>query len=153
MPVNGTKEKGVAIITGAARRVGRAIALRLADEGFDIAFTYLHSVTDAQSLIAEVQTKGRRCLGIIADSFQPDAAAKAVVDKFSSFSNRLDVLVNNASVYEPSALGQTDSAQIHRLFAIHFESPLLLCKAFATMLRANRGHVVNMLDDLAEKPA
>ncbi len=141
-----------ALVTGAARRVGRAIALRLADDGFDIAFTYLRSGADADSLIAEVKAKGRRCLGISADLFDPEAAAKTIGEKFLAFSDRMDALVNNASVYEPSALGETNLPQIRRFFAIHLESPLLLCKTFAATLRASRGHVVNMLDDLVQRP-
>jgi pteridine reductase len=148
-----SSQQRVALVTGAARRVGRAIALRLADEGFDIGFTFLHSGNDADQLIADVRGKGRRCFGIAVDLFDPEAAAKTVGEKFAGFSNRLDVLVNNASVYEPSALSQTDLTQMRRLFAIHLESPLLLCKIFAPQLRASKGHVVNMLDDLAERPA
>jgi pteridine reductase len=65
---------------------------------------------------------------------------------------RLDVLVNNASIYEPSALLDTNLEQIRRLMSIHFESPLLLAQAFASMLRAAKGHVINMVDLLAERP-
>jgi pteridine reductase len=141
-----------ALITGAAKRVGRAVALRMADAGFDIAFTYLTSGADAQSLITQVQSKGRRCLGIAVDLFNPQPAAQAIGDKLRTFSNRLDLLMNNASIYEPSGLDQTDAEQIRRLFAIHFESPLMLCQTFAPMLRASGGRVVNMVDDLVERP-
>jgi pteridine reductase len=64
----------------------------------------------------------------------------------------LDVLVNNASLYEPSGLNQTDVAQMRRFWAIHVESPLLLCRAFGRMLEAADGNVINMVDLLAERP-
>lgn len=142
----------VALITGAARRVGRAVALRLADAGFDIAFTYLRSGEDADSLISEIRGKSRRCLAMSVDLMDPVPAVETIRAKLVEFTSRLDVLMNNASVYEPSGLNETDPAQMRRFFAMHFEAPLLLCRAFGPMLRQSKGHVVNMVDDLAEKP-
>ncbi len=142
----------VALITGAAKRVGRAIALRLAEEGFDVAFTFLKSSGEAMSLVDEVQKRGRKCLAIQADLMDPALGVEMVRTQLKGFSSRLDVLVNNASVYEPSALNQTDVGHMRRFWAIHVETPMLLCKAFALQLRAARGHVVNMLDLLAERP-
>ena len=66
--------------------------------------------------------------------------------------DRLDVLVNSASLFKPADLSQTTVELSRRLMAIHFESPLLLCRHFAPMLRASGGHVVNMVDLLAESP-
>ncbi|MGA3065776.1 MAG: SDR family oxidoreductase [Tepidisphaeraceae bacterium] len=142
----------VALITGAARRVGRAIALRLADAGFDIAFTYLSSITDAQTLTTEIQGKSRRCLAISADLTDPATATETIGQKFTESFDRLNVLVNNASLYAPSALDQTDLPQMRRFWSIHVESPLLLCRAFAPTLRKNSGHIINMVDLLAERP-
>ena len=142
----------VALITGAAQRVGRAIALRLAGDGCDIAFTYLSSAADAMSLVDEIKKKGRRCLAIQTDLMDPVKGVEAVRAQLAGFSSRLDVLMNNASVYEPSSLEKTDVQQMRKFWAIHVETPLLLCKTFAGQLRAARGHVVNMVDLLAEKP-
>lgn len=145
-----TAPRRVALITGAAKRVGRAIALQLADEGFDILFTFKSSRDDAKSLAEEILTKGRRTLAIELDLTQPEDAVARLKSMF--IWDRLDVIVNNASLYEPSSLTETSPDQINRLMAIHFQSPLLLCRTFAPMLRASRGHVVNMVDLLAEKP-
>jgi len=142
----------IALITGAAKRVGREIALRLAKDGYDIAFTFLNSARDAASLVDEIKKHGRKCLAIRADLMEPVVGVEAVRTQLAGFSSRLNVLVNNASIYEPSSLGKTDVAQIRRFWAIHVEAPLLLCKVFAGQLRAARGHVVNMLDLLAERP-
>jgi len=62
------------------------------------------------------------------------------------------VLVNNASLYEPSSLHETDAQQMNRLWNVHVTAPLLLCQRFATLLRTSRGHVVNMVDLLAQRP-
>ncbi len=142
----------VALVTGAARRVGRAIAIRLASDGFDVAFTYLNSEADAHRLSRDIEAKGRRSLAIRADLTAPTTNCTAVFQQFSAAFDRLDVLVNNASIYTPAGLAEVDTDLMRRLWAIHVESPMLLCKAFAGALRKTRGAVVNMLDLLAEKP-
>ena len=135
-----------ALVTGGARRVGRQIALELAAAGYDIAITFNRSDADARQVIEAIQDTGRKALAIRADLTQPaaDEIHKSILAAFG----RLDVLVNNASIYE-----QGDDPDLsRRLWAIHFQSPLALCRAFEKELRAAHGHVVNMLDLLAEKP-
>ena len=150
--MNGTKEKGVALITGACRRVGRAIALRLADEGFDIAFTYLTSGTAAGELCEEIRKKDRSCVAISADLTDAQAAVETISAQVAAKFGRLDVLVNSASLYEPDAAPAEVTTQIRRFWAIHVESPLLLSRAFSPMLQSAGGSIINMLDLLAERP-
>lgn len=142
----------VALVTGGAKRVGRAIAERLADDGFDIAFTYLSSESEAAAFTQELQSRGTRTIAIRADLAQPDLAAAEIFDAFRQQFSRLDVLVNNASLYLPARLGSTSLELSRRMIAIHVESPLLLVQRFESMLRAARGHVINMVDLLAERP-
>jgi pteridine reductase len=139
--------KKVALVTGGAKRVGRAIVERLAQAGYTVAFTYLSSQREADELCGK-----HDALGIRADLTDPAAAVEQILTSLKPFAPRLDVLVNNASLYEPSALDGTNLEQMRRLMAIHFESPLLLAQAFAPMLRAAKGHVINMVDLLAERP-
>jgi pteridine reductase len=91
-------------------------------------------------------------LAVQADLTRPEEAVKAIHGAVCGAFDRLDVLVNNASLYEESPLDRADLEQTRRLWAIHVESPLLLCRAFADDLRRCHGHVVNMLDLLAERP-
>jgi len=142
----------VALITGAAQRVGRGIALALAEEGFDIAFTYLKSETEAQTLTDEITQKGRRALMIRADLTLPDQAAQAIYRSLSTTFDRLDVLINNASLYLPSDLASTTIDLAQKLNAIHIIAPLLLAQRFEPLLRTAKGHIVNMVDLLAERP-
>jgi pteridine reductase len=142
----------VALVTGAAKRVGRAIALTLARAGYDIAFTYLSSESDARRLVADVESLGRRAKMIRADLTQPQEAAESIGAVVDAEFRRLDVLVNSASLYLAADLRHTTLDVMRRLTAIHVESPLLLCQRFEPMLRAARGHVVNMVDLLAERP-
>jgi len=142
----------VALITGAAKRVGRAIALRLASAGYDVAITYLSSQAEAAGVIDEIRALGRRAVAIRADLTNPSAAIDMIDQTFRQSFARLDVLVNNASIYEPAGLDGTTPELMRRLWAIHIESPLLLCQRLAPLLRASHGHIINMVDLLAEKP-
>ncbi len=142
----------VALVTGGAKRVGRAVVERLAREGFDIAFTYLSSEGEAEALALRLTGMRRRVAMIRADFAQPEEAAQAVIGSVEGQLGRIDVLVNNASLYEKSSLQWATLQQSERLWAVHVQTPLLLCRHFEKQLRANRGHVVNMVDLLAERP-
>ena len=141
----------LALVTGGAKRVGRAIVEKLAADGFDVAFTYHRSVADADNLVREIRLTGRKCLAIEADLIHPNEAVAKIATALEPF-GRLDVLVNNASIYWPGALEDPPTGDGQHMWAIHVHSPLALCHAFEAKLRAARGHVVNMCDLLAEKP-
>src|SRR5215210_7762111 len=142
----------VALVTGGAKRVGRAIVQRLASADFDVAFTYLTSEVEAAQSRTELESAGTAALAIKADFTHAQRAVETIARGFADKFDRLDVLVNSASLYEPGKLEETDLQQSRRLMAVHFESPLLLCQAFAPLLRRSKGHIVNMLDLLAERP-
>jgi pteridine reductase len=140
-----SNEKRVALVTGGAKRVGRAIVETLAAAGFSVVFTYNSSEAEAAELAARMKGQAIR-----ADLADPPAATGTIRDSFAH--PRLDVLVNNASLYQAAKLAETSPDVMRRLMAIHFESPLLLAQAFEPMLRRSRGHIVNMVDLLAERP-
>jgi len=142
----------VALVTGGAKRVGRAIATRLAEAGFDLAVTYFHSGDQAAELVHELTAQGREVAAIPADLEDPIEAAEVIWRLFSRQFERLDVLVHNASVYVPDDPAEVDLKTTRRLFSVHVEAPLLLTRRFAPMLRDNRGHIVTMLDILAQRP-
>jgi len=147
-----TPTSKVALITGAARRVGREIALTLANEGFNIAFTYLNSEDEARALVEEIAGKGLRTSMIRADLTQPESAVELIHRDIAEKFGRIDVLVNNASLYLAGDLGASNAGTAQKLHAIHVIAPLLLCQKFEVMLRENNGHVINMVDLLAERP-
>jgi len=146
------ESRRVALVTGGAKRVGRAVVGRLAASGFDVAFTYQHSDGAAQDLERSLRDGGAGALAMQADLTHPTDAAAAIFAAIDQRWGRLDVLVNNASLYELSPLQSTRPDQLRRLMAIHVEAPLLLAQRFEAHLRRGRGHIVNMLDLLAERP-
>ncbi len=140
-------DRPIALVTGGAKRVGRAIVQRLTVGGFDVVFTYLSSRGDAEELSRQCHAQAIR-----ADLTQPPEAVAQIVNAISPVAARVAVLVNSASIYEPASLEQTDLVLMRRMMAIHYESPLLLSRALAGSLRQTRGHIVNMIDLLAERP-
>ena len=136
-------KKRMALVTGGAKRVGRAIGERLAEAGFTVAFTYNSSEAEAKRL-----EKSLGGFAIQADFTDPITACENVFKSFTKRFGNLHVLVNNASIYQPG-----DNAELlRRMMAIHAETPLLLCKKFEPLLRRSRGHVINMVDLMAERP-
>lgn len=137
----------VALVTGGAKRVGRVIVEKLAAADFAVAFTYLSSGDEAGDLARKI--KG---IAIPADLSDPATAVATIESSLTKFSDRLDVLVNSASIYTPRPLEETDLDFARRMTAVHYESPLLLCQKFAARLRDANGHVINMVDAAVEHP-
>jgi pteridine reductase len=139
-------EKRVALVTGGAKRVGRAIVEKLAGEGFRVVFTYKSSKDEAEELARRIDG-----VAVYADLADPTAGV-AQIDAAVYRENKLDVFVHNASLYEPNKLSEASLVQFRRLMSIHVEAPMQLCRNFVPLLRASRGHVINMVDLLAERP-
>ena len=142
----------VALITGSARRIGAAIALRLHAEGFDLALHYRGSATEMQALAAELETvRANSVLTLQADLSEFDRLAELVARTVGRF-GRLDALVNNASTFQPTPLGMATPAQWDALFASNARAPFFLAQAAAPHLKASKGAIVNLVDIYAERP-
>ena len=142
----------VALVTGAARRVGRAIALELARAGCDVAVHCRLSDKDAAQLVDEIRDMGRRAVVVAGDLADPESPNRAVAQVVRDL-DRLDVLVNNASVFEMRPLEQADAAAWERILRINTIAPALLAQAAAPFMRqAGAGRIVNLIDILAERP-
>ncbi len=142
-----------AIVTGGAVRIGRALALRLADEGVNVCVHYGHSAREAEEVVADVGRRGVRGTAVSADLTMPAAAAPRVVDHAVRTFGRVDVLVNSAAIFEGQMLGDLEDAPWDRHFAINLKSPAFLCREFAARLpQDRRGHIVNVADWRALRP-
>jgi len=142
----GGDRRPVALVTGGARRVGRAIALELASAGLDCVLTYNTSAEQADQLVHELrEAHGVRAWAIRADLADPDAAAAACARALAD-AGRLDVLVHNASAYAPFPLAHqeappgswpVDGEHALRMYAINAASPLVITARLADALRAS----------------
>lgn len=142
----------VALITGAARRVGATIARRLHAAGFDVALHYRSPGADLDALVAELESaRPGSTLALQAD-LADTAASAALVPAILARFGRLDALVNNASSFYPTPLGGIEEAQFDDLMATNARAPLFLAQAAADALRAARGAILNLVDIYVDRP-
>lgn len=147
-----TLEGKTILITGAARRVGRAMALAAAAAGADVIIHHGQSAAAAQEAAAEIVQLGRRAWVLQADFADP-IAAQGLMERAWELSP-VFALVNNAAIFEPLALAQTTLEDWQRHQDINLTAPFLLSQAFATHLAADAsGRIVNILDWRALRPA
>ena len=142
----------VALVTGAARRLGAAIARGLHAAGYDLALHYRHSTSGMQALAAQLEAvRAGSTLVLQADLAQFDRLPELVAQTVGRF-GRLDALVNNASGFGPTPLGTVTPGQWDALFASNARAPFFLAQAAAPHLVAARGAIVNMVDIHARRP-
>lgn len=134
----------VALITGASRGIGRAIALRFAEEGANIAFTYLSSVEKGEALVAELEQFGIKAKGYRSDASDFQAADELATQVVADFGT-LDVLVNNAGITKDGLLMRMSEEQWDTVININLKSVFNLTKAATkTMIRAKSGSIINL---------
>jgi pteridine reductase len=145
-------EGRIALVTGAARRVGAEIATHLHAAGANVGIHYRHSADDAEELVARLN-------GLRPDSataFQADlldtTAIPALVGAATDWRGGIDILVNNASTFYPTPLDEVTEAHWDDLVGSNLKAPLFLAQAAAPGLRERRGNIVNIVDIHAQRP-
>ncbi len=134
----------VALVTGGARRLGRSIAIRLAEEGADIAVNYHSSKAEAAKTVQEIRALGRRAEAWEADVSRRDAVQKmfAAVEREWG---RLDILVNNAGIFFPAKFAELTEEQWDKILNTNLKSQFLCAQAAAPLMkRAGRGRMINI---------
>ena len=147
-----TIARPVALVTGSARRLGAAIVRRLHADGFDVAIHCHASRGDADALAGELEgARAGSTVVLQADLSQFDRLPELIAHTIGRF-GRLDALVNNASSFFATPMGQATPDQWDALFGANARAPFFLSQAAAPHLRASRGAIVNMADIYAERP-
>jgi NAD(P)-dependent dehydrogenase (short-subunit alcohol dehydrogenase family) len=137
-------EGQVALVTGAAKRIGRSIALRLAADGADIAVNYLSSKPEADQVVREIENAGRRAVAV-----QGDVSRKADVQRIfyaaEDAFGRLDILVNNAGMFFAAKFEELTEEQWDRIMNANLKSQFLCAQAATPIMkRQGRGCIVNI---------
>jgi NAD(P)-dependent dehydrogenase (short-subunit alcohol dehydrogenase family) len=144
-PANKTKP-GAALVTGAAKRIGRAIAADLAAAGWDVAVHYRSSRAEAESLVREIEGIGPRAVALGADLAREDEVA-GLVPAATRALGPLALLVNNASLFEMDKADTATRASWDAHMEINLRAPMVLSQVFARQLpEGSHGNIVNMLD-------
>ena len=145
-------EGKVAIVTGGAVRLGKALALALAEQGVRLAIHYGSSAGPAEAVAGEIKAMGGDAIAIQADLSQP-AETRSIVERAVAHFGQVDVLVNSAAIFEPGNWDDTTEANWDRHFAINLKSPFFLSQAFAAQVgREGTGHIVNIADWRGVRP-
>jgi NAD(P)-dependent dehydrogenase (short-subunit alcohol dehydrogenase family) len=133
----------VALVTGAAKRIGRSVALRLASEGADVVVNYRNSKGEADEVVAQITALGRRALAVQADV----AKRQEVIALFSAVEKeigRLDILVNNAGMFFSAKFEELTEEQWDHILDTNLKSQFLCSQAAAPMLRrSGHGRIIN----------
>ena len=132
-----------ALVTGGAKRIGRGIALALAEAGADVAITYRGSAAEAERTVGDLLALNVRAVAVECDVREEQsvqAAVSAVVDVLGG----LDILVNNAGIFETSPLEKISVEEWDSMFATNTRGPFLVAKAAHAHLKAARGRIINI---------
>ncbi|MCA9116716.1 MAG: SDR family oxidoreductase [Planctomycetaceae bacterium] len=143
----------VAVVTGGAVRIGRAIALGLASAGADVCIHCGNSVAEAEAVCRLIQGMGRNCAVVRGDLSRPTETAREILSAAASQLGPVTILVNNAAVFEPDELATLTDEVWQRQLAINLQSPVWLSREFAAQLPEGRmGGIVNLADWRALRP-
>lgn len=144
---------GAALVTGAAKRIGRAIALGLAGLGYAVVLHCNRSRVEAEKLCAEIVTSGGRAAVVQADLADSAAVERVVPDAVARI-GALSLLVNSASIFEADAFGSLETARWNRQFAVNLRAPIFLAQAFARQVpsEAQDPSIVNLVDQRVLNP-
>jgi 3-oxoacyl-[acyl-carrier protein] reductase len=147
----GALEGRVALVTGAGRGFGRAIALALGREGADVAVNYRVSAGPAGEVAREIGKEGRRALAVRADVSR-EADVRAMVDQVLRELGRIDVLVNNAGVMARGAFATTPVEDYASMFAINVTGTMLCTRhVLPAMIERRHGRIVNLSSQLVQR--
>ena len=138
-------EGKVALVTGAGKRLGRAVALRLAEEGMDVAVHYGTSAKDAAEVVGKIEEMGRKAVAIRADLRSVDEIRQMLVEVGNEL-GRLDVLVNSAANFLPGSVISTTEEVWDASLDTNVKAPFFVAQAAAPMLRRSNGTIVNFAD-------
>jgi len=132
-----------ALVTGGAKRIGRAIALTLAAAGADVTITYRTSADEAVETVDAIEQLGRRAFAIQCN-VRSESSIRVAVTAAVARHKRLDILVNNAGIYEAASLDQLTVAQWDAIFETNTRGPFLAAREALPHLRTTKGRIINI---------
>ena len=142
----------VAIVTGAARRLGAFVARDLHSAGYSVLVHYRNSESEARQVATELNTLRANSATTACAELTSAEGASILADQAVKQWGRIDLLINNASEFFPTPFGSITSSQIDKLFGSNFRGPLFLSQACAPALKLQHGNIINMTDIYASMP-
>lgn len=142
----------VALVTGAARRLGRATAIALHERGLNIVLHYRRSLDEAHALAAELNAKRSDSVQLLKADLDHPNAVRLLAEEALACWQRIDVLVNNASSFYATPLATASDEDWTRLLHSNLRAPFILTQCLADSLKQHHGSIVNLIDVYAQKP-
>ncbi|WP_293448552.1 SDR family NAD(P)-dependent oxidoreductase [Persephonella sp.] len=140
------------LITGAGKRIGKFLALALAKDGANIILHYRSSEKEAEEVLNTVLEKGVNAVKIKADLEKTVEVKRLIEESIKNF-GRVDILINNASIYYPTPLSEVTESDIDRFYNIHVKAPFILSKELGQIMYKNKwGRIINIADYSALRP-
>ncbi len=147
-----TGKQKIALITGASQRIGAAIAQKLHSREVNLILHYRNSGIAAEQLAADLNRQRSGSVTLLQADFEHPGELEMLVDAVQERHGRLDVLVNNASAFEPTPVGKVSQDDWDHLMASNLRAPFFLSQALLPLLAANQGCIVNLVDIHAQRP-
>ena len=142
----------VALVTGAGRRIGRALALALGDTGCRVAVHYNHSEQDANETASLIKAMGNEAITVMADLEDPTQVEDLAANVYEQLGS-IEIMVNNASVFDKVGLKEVSAEEFDRHFAINVRAPFLLAKSMNEQLATGSpGKIINLNDWRKARP-
>ncbi len=141
----------VILITGAGRRIGKALALAVARRGAAVAVHSNQSGSEAQAVIAEIREGGGAAHGVCGDLTRPDECKRIVEESYAAF-GRLDVLVNNAAIFFKTPLFRVTEEDWNRIFDLNLKGSFFCAQAAAARMQERGGKIINIADWSGVRP-
>ena len=139
------KNKNI-LITGSAKRIGKYLALNLAKEGANIVIHYKSSEKEAKSLEEEIKKYNVEVISIKAN-LEDEEEVKNLAYKSLNFFKKIDVLINNASIYYPTPIFEENLKDLDRFYKVHIKAPFILSKIIGKVMLENKnGRIINIVD-------
>ncbi len=139
-----------ALITGGAQRIGKSIAIALGQDGYHVCLHYYKSRKEAEETAKQIKLNGGSCT-LMKSDLQNAAALESMMQKISEDFDGLDVLVNNASIFQESSLTETNTEDWDLIMKVNLRAPWLCAKLAKPLLASRNGCIINILDSGIEK--
>ena len=149
---NKSLQNKVVLITGAAHRVGAAMVRMLHESGMRVVIHYRSSADSAKKLMTELNQQRENSAAIVSGDLADNESFTNIIDQTVAAWGQLDVLINNASSFYPTEIGEVTLEQWDDLFSSNLKAPFFLSQAAAPHLRVGHGVIINIVDIHADKP-
>jgi 3-oxoacyl-[acyl-carrier protein] reductase len=134
----------VAVVTGASKGIGAAIAARFGEEGASVVVHYTSDQKGAEKVVAAIQKAGAKAVAVQGDLSKPEEVTKVFKAAGDAFGGKIDVLVNNAGVYEFRPVAEVDPTHFHKLFNLNVLGLLLSTREAVKHMNGSGGSVINI---------